>query len=193
MKRNWIEKLYENRISLLFFFFWYHRFYRMKWLMDVCNRYLIFLFFCVTWKSNEKTWGVCLCFWVVCSLNHRGAKSEELNWIYSRCEQELLCLSILSFVTSRQSSAQHDAVCLNRFVRSAIGIRQFTYTHARGCDVNVYSYTEAQCAQTMYGRLFHTNSIAWACGIHSFHIRDVSWWLSSVANTSMTVCTPWHR
>lgn len=97
----------------------------MKWLMDVCNRYLIFLFFCVTWKSNEKTWGVCLCFWVVCSLNHRGAKSEELNWIYSRCEQELLCLSILSFVTSRQSSVQHDAEWLNRFV----GVRQFTYRH----------------------------------------------------------------
>lgn len=107
--------------------------------MQINNNKLIelklYLFFFVTLNRMTKyTWGVCLCFWVVCSLNHRGAESEESNWIFGCSGQEVLACRFVCDVT--YTSASFDTKCS---IDSAFG------TRITGVSVSMSTHTFVHC------------------------------------------------
>lgn len=68
----------------------------------------------------------------VCSLNHRGAESEELNWVFGCWEREVLACRVVCDVTC--TSASHRPEVVNRFsarhpIRSSVSVSASMSTH----------------------------------------------------------------
>lgn len=93
---------------------------------------LVPVFYVTLNRMTKYTWGVCLCFWVVCSLNHRGAESEELNWILGWWEREVLACRFVCDVTHTSASLDTNQRHERMFGCRCHGLsmsRAHTYTH----------------------------------------------------------------